>query len=281
MKANGDRVALITGAASGIGRATADRLRRLGFILALSDIAEERLRATEQELAARGATVLAVVADVSEAAACRRVAGAVDDRFGRIDVLVNSAGLIRPGTAEAVSDADIELELRVNLLGTINITRAVLPIMRRQNRGHIVNIASIAALTPVPGEAVYCASKYGVRGYSLSVVLELRHSPIHVSLIHPDSVETPMIAYEATHGGAPLGFSGTMLKPEDVTDAIVRALRTGKREIAVPRSRGRLITVGELFPWLRDIVIDRLERAGERELARRQAAEKSSHPEDR
>ena len=281
MKANGDRVALITGAASGIGRATADRLRRLGFILALSDIAEERLRATKQELAARGATVLAVVADVSEAAACRRVAGAVDDRFGRIDVLVNSAGLIRPGTAEAVSDADIELELRVNLLGTINITRAVLPIMRRQNRGHIVNIASIAALTPVPGEAVYCASKYDVRGYSLSVALELRHSPIHVSLIHPDSVETPMIAYEATHGGAPLGLSGTMLKPEDVTDAIVRALRTGKREIAVPRSRGRLITVGELFPWLRDIVIDRLERAGERELARRQAAEKSSHPEDR
>ena len=281
MKANGDRVALITGAASGIGRATADRLRRLGFILALSDIAEERLRATKQELAARGATVLAVVADVSEAAACRRVAGAVDDRFGRIDVLVNSAGLIRPGTAEAVSDADIELELRVNLLGTINITRAVLPIMRRQNRGHIVNIASIAALTPVPGEAVYCASKYDVRGYSLSVALDLRHSPIHVSLSHPDSVETPMIAYEATHGGAPLGLSGTMLKPEDVTDAIVRALRTGKREIAVPRSRGRLITVGELFPWLRDIVIDRLERAGERELARRQAAEKSSHPEDR
>jgi short-subunit dehydrogenase len=124
----------------------------------------------------------------------------------------------------------------------------------------------------LPGEAVHCASKYGVRGCSLLVALELRHSPIRISLIHPDSVETAMIAYEAAHGGAPLGFSGTMLQPRDVTDAIVRALWTGKREIAVPRTRGWLVTVGELFPWLRDMLIERLERAGERELERRRAA---------
>ena len=266
------QVAIITGAASGLGRASAERLQQLGFRLALADIDAERLEDARRVLEARGATVLALVTDVADAAACRRLIAAAAERFGHVDVLVNSAGVVRPGPADAVSDADVELELRVNLLGTINTTRAVLPILRRQSRGHIINVASMAALTPLPGEAVYCATKYGVRGFSLSVALELRHTPIRISLIHPDSVETPMLAYEAAHGGAPLGFSGVMLQPGDIADAVVRALRTGQREIAVPRLRGWLTTVGELFPWLRDRFIDRLERAGERELARRRGA---------
>lgn len=270
MKTTGDgnKVAIITGAASGIGRATAERLGGLGLKLALADIDAERLRATEHEIAARGATVLAVVTDVGDIVSCRRLVAAVSDRFGRVDVLVNSAGVVRPGNADTVSDADVEFELRVNLFGVINATRAVLPTMRQQNAGHIVAIASLAALTPLPGESVYCASKYGVRGFLLSVALELRHTPIRVSLIHPDMVDTPMMAYEASHDAAPLAFSGKILKPDDVAAAVLEALQTGRREIAVPRTRGWLITLVELFPPLRDALVDRLERAGERELAR-------------
>ncbi|MFI5365130.1 MAG: SDR family NAD(P)-dependent oxidoreductase [Candidatus Binatia bacterium] len=266
------KVAVVTGAASGIGRATAARLARLGFTLGLADLSAERLASAEQQLTATGATVVAVIADVSDIAACRQLAQTVYDRFGRIDVLINSAGVVRPGTVESSTDADVELELRVNLFGTINACRAVLPIMRRQGSGHIVNIASLAALTPVPGEAVYCASKYGVRGFSLALALELRHTPLRVSVIHPDSTETPMLAYEATHGGAPLSFSGTILRPEDIAEAVVRVLRTGKREISVPRSRGWLVRLGELLPPLRDAIIARLERTGARELARRRTA---------
>jgi NAD(P)-dependent dehydrogenase (short-subunit alcohol dehydrogenase family) len=264
-------VAIITGAASGIGRATAERFGGLGLALGLADLNQERLEATERDLAARGARVLSVVTDVSDIASCRRLVQAVENRFGRIDVLVNSAGVVRPALVEATTDADVELELRVNLFGVINTTRAVLPIMRRQNRGHIVNIASLAAVTPLPGEAVYCASKYGVRGFSLALAVELRHTPLRVSVVHPDSTETPMLAYEATHGGAPLSFSGKILQPDDITDAVVRALQTGKREISVPRSRGWLAMLGELVPPLRDLVVERLERAGARELARRRA----------
>ncbi len=145
----------------------------------------------------------------------------------------------------------------------------MLPVMRRQNAGHIVTIGSLAALTPVPGESVYCASKYGVRGFLLSVALELRRTPIRVSLIHPDMVDTPMLAYEARHdAAAALAFSGKILEPDDIAAAVVQALQTGRREIAVPRTQGWLITLGELFPALRDALLDRLERAGARELAR-------------
>jgi len=177
--------------------------------------------------------------------------------------------VVRPGTLDAVSDEDIDLELRVNLHGVINATRAVLPFLLRQGGGHIVNIASLAGLTPLPGEVVYCASKYGVRGFSLALALELRRSPVRVSVLYPDSTETAMLSYEATHGGAPLGFSGKILRPADVADAVVTALRTGKREISVPRSRGWLVRLGELIPPLRDALIDRLEETGRRELARR------------
>jgi short-subunit dehydrogenase len=251
------KAAVVTGAASGIGRATAERLSHLGFALALADLSAERLASSEEELAAAGVAVAAVVTDVSNIAACRRLMDTVYERFGRIDVLINSAGVVRPGPLETATDADVELELRVNLLGTINACRAVLPIMRRRGNGHIVNIASLAALTPVPGEAVYCASKYGVRGFSLALAMELRHSLLQVSVIYPDSTETPMLAYEATHGGAPLSFSGKILRPEDIAEAVVRALHTGKREISVPCSRGWLALLGELLPPLRDAIVER------------------------
>ncbi len=263
------KVALITGAASGIGRATAERLHHLGFSLGLVDIDRQRLPAMEREFTGRGAAVVAVAADVSDSAACRSVVDAVGDRLGRIDVAVNSAGVVRPGTVETVTDADVELELRVNLLGVINVCRAVLPVMRRHGSGHIVNIASLAALTPVPGEAVYCASKYGVRGFSLALALELRRTPLRVSVIYPDSTETPMLAYEAAHGGAALSFSGKILQPGDIADAVVQAVHTGRREISVPASRGWLALFGELLPSVRDVLIERFERAGARELSRR------------
>jgi short-subunit dehydrogenase len=263
------KVVAITGAASGIGRETAERFHQLGFALGLVDIDQERLQAAEQALAARGATVVGVMADVSDAEGCRQFVDVIAERLGRIDIMVNSAGVVRPATVDALTDADVERELHVNLLGVINVCRAVLPVMRPQGSGHIVNIASLAALAPVPGEAVYCASKYGVRGFSLALALELRRSPLRVSIIYPDSTETPMLAYEATHGAPPLSFSGKILQPGDVADAVVRAVQTGKREISVPASRGRLAMLGELLPALRDALIDRLERAGARELARR------------
>jgi 3-oxoacyl-[acyl-carrier protein] reductase len=265
-------VAIIVGAASGIGRATAERCARLGLAVGLADIDQERLQVAADEMAAGGAVVASVVTDVGDIIACRRLVDVVVGCLGRIDVLVNSAGVVRPGAVDSVADADVEFELRVNLLGVINMCRAVLPVMRRQGRGHIVNIASLAAVVPVPGEAVYCATKYGVRGFSLALALELRHTPLRVSVIHPDSTETPMLAYESTHGGAPLSFSGKVLQVEDVAAAVIRALQTGKREIAVPRSRGWLALAGELLPAARDLLIDRFERAGARELARRRGA---------
>lgn len=270
------KVAAITGAASGIGRETAECFYHFGFALGLVDIDQERLQATEREFAARGATVVGVIGDVSDIETCRQLVDLIYDRLGRIDIMVNSAGVVRPGSIDTLTDADVERELRVNLLGVINVCRAVLPAMRRQGSGHIVNIASLAALTPVPGEAVYCASKYGVRGFSLALALELRRSPLRVSIIYPDSTETPMLAYEATHGGAPLSFSGKILQPRDIADAVVRAVQTGKREISVPASRGWLAMLGELLPALRDALIGRFERAGARELARRRARDEES-----
>jgi 3-oxoacyl-[acyl-carrier protein] reductase len=221
-----DQVALVTGGSSGIGLAIAQALVNAGMRVVVVGRNRTRLRAAAGELLAgaqgeseeRGATsrVLAVTADVSKPGEVRRAVQQTLTRFGRIDVLVNNAGISGRGRVEDLSERDWDRVLSVNLRGAFLCARAVLPSMKRQRRGYIVNISSLAGKIGMAGSAAYCASKFGLVGLSQSLGEEGAQWNIRATAICPAYVNTPMVR------GAPVDPS-RMIQPQDIA-ATVRYL---------------------------------------------------------
>jgi 3-oxoacyl-[acyl-carrier protein] reductase len=162
-----------------------------------------------------------------------------------------------------VPDVAVDSQIDVNLKGVVHGVRAVVPGMMAQGRGHIVNVASLAALAPVSGLALYCASKHAVRGYSLSVALELRSHGIAVTVVCPDAVQTPMLDIQRDVDAAALTFSGPrVLTPREVSEGIVRALDERPLEVLLPPSRGWMAKVASLAPGLGRVMEPLLRRQG-------------------
>ncbi len=180
--------------------------------------------------------------------------------MGKVDVLINVAGYLLPGyIADADADA-VHRHIDVNTKGTIFGTQTAARHMLARGDGHIINIASLAALAPVPGIGLYSASKYAVRGFSLAVAQELRPRGVAVTVVCPDAVQTPMLDLQVGYKEAAMTFSGArFLTVEDVADAIMRrALPRRPLEVYVPRSRALLARVADLLPrtalWLRPLL---------------------------
>ena len=186
------RVALVTGAGAGIGRATATLLGGRGAAVALFDMNEERLRATADSLAAAGIRVLALQGSATNSADCTDAAAACVEQLGRIDILVNNIGgsLIPVMPMWEVSDEQWNLMMDVNLKSAFNFCRAVIPYMLQRGSGRIVNIASTAGKEGNPHTAAYCAAKAGVIGMTKSLGKELATLGILVNAVTPAVVET-------------------------------------------------------------------------------------------
>jgi short-subunit dehydrogenase len=176
-------------------------------------------------------------------------------RAGHLDVWVNNAGVIVTGPAWEQDDAARRLMIEVNALGTINGTIAALEAMRgpdgKSGGGHIVNIVSLAGLSAVAGEAVYAASKHAAIGFSLSTMADLRAAGVRnidISCICPDGIWTPMLYDKLDDPAAALSFSGTLLQPAEVVDAVRKVLDKPRLVTAVPPLRGALCRLGDTFP---------------------------------
>jgi short-subunit dehydrogenase len=174
-------VALVTGASSGIGKATALALRKAGY----------RVFGTSRKAAAAGPDgITMLVCDVTDDDSVRRMVDEVLQRAGGIDLLVNNAGIGLLGGAEESSSAQAQALFDVNVFGVLRVTNAVLPTMRRQRNGRIINMSSILGLIPSPYNALYAATKHAVEGYSESLDHELRTSGIRVVLVEPGLTRT-------------------------------------------------------------------------------------------
>ncbi len=204
--------ALVTGGSSGIGLAIARMLHEEGYGLTLASRTEAKV-----EAAAAGLGALAVAADLSREEDCLRVVAEHRERFGGLDVLVNSAGLGIGGTVEALQTKHIDLQLGVNLRGLLLVTREALPLLK-ESRGWIVNLASIAGTIPTPGLTVYGATKAAVIALTRSQNLELDGAGVRAIALCPGFVDTPMAEWS---GIAP----AEMIRPDDCAEVVRMCLR--------------------------------------------------------
>ena len=207
-----ERAALVTGGSSGIGLAIARMLRDEGYGLTLVSRRKEKIEAAASELGAH-----ALAADVGDADECARAVAAHRDTFGRLDVLVNSAGVGIAGTVEDLNAKHFDLQVGVNLRGLFLVTQAAIPLLR-ESHGLVVNLASIAGTLPTPGLATYGATKAAVISLTKSLNEELDGDGVRAIAICPGFVDTPMAEWSGLAGDE-------MIQPEDCAEVVRMCLR--------------------------------------------------------
>jgi 3-oxoacyl-[acyl-carrier protein] reductase len=218
-----DRVSLVTGASRGIGRAIARELASRGATVLAAARDQEKLAAVVAEIVAEGGKALAVSLDVADPASVEQAFDAILKTHGRLDHLVNNAGIIRDNLVLRMKPEDWRLVLDTNLTGAFLCTQAALRPMLKQRAGRIVNVTSVVGLTGNPGQANYAASKAGLVGLTRSVAREVASRSITVNAVAPGFIETDMTAAmtdkarEAVASQIPLGRVG---QPEDVAGAV-------------------------------------------------------------
>jgi len=225
------RVVAITGASSGIGRATALRLARDGAAIALCARRQDRLDDVGREIVAAGGTALPIVADVTSDQAMQDFVARIVDRFGRLDVMMCNAGYGVYGESEGIAPEQMRELMNVNYFGTFFAARAALPVFKRQNSGHLIVVSSIVGQRGIPFMGAYSATKFAQVGLAECIRAELLDTPIHVSVVFPISTETEFFQVMTRQSGFATRASGPRQTPADVAEAIARALDRPRPEI--------------------------------------------------
>ena len=259
-------VAVVTGAASGIGAALADTLAAKGCHLALADVDEPGLQAVASRARRSGVAVSAHRLDVSDDGAVAAFPEAVIAEHGRVSLLVNNAGVALGGTFEQVSAADFEWLFSVNFWGVVRMTRAFLPALKREPASQIVNLSSIFGIIAPPRQVAYASSKFAVRGFSEALRHELAGSPVGVTVVHPGGVRT---AIAANARRAPMSDAERAveeklwtrllrLPPEEAAARIARAIERREQRVLVGRDAAQIAAIQRLFPVTYWRVLSRL-----------------------
>lgn len=234
------KIAAITGAGAGIGRALARRLNREGCELHLSDINAEALSETVSSLERTDIPAHQQVLDVADKTAVHGWADAVAARSGHVDIVINNAGVALMSAVEDCDYDNLEWLMGINFWGVVHGTQAFLPLLRRAERGHIVNMSSIFGLIGVPTQSAYNAAKFAVRGYTEALRQEMRGTAIHVCCVHPGGIRTGIA--RTARGGDPAltpeerGQEFERLartSPEDAAAKIVRAIEKRKSRLLI------------------------------------------------
>lgn len=256
-----DRHVLVTGGSSGIGLALVRRLVSMGARVSTVALDNEDLERLRGERDLGGLCVAA--ADVSDREQTFGAIASCVERHGPVEVLVTSAGIVRPGYFMDLADSEFEREIRVNYLGTVWAVRAVVPSMIERRSGSIVAISSFAALLGVFGMGAYTPSKYAVRGLMETLRLELKPHGIHVACVFPTDVDTPMLAAEVPlHPPEQDAMQGTVkpVSPEVVVDAILDGLARKRPRIYPGRTTPLLARIVGAAPEVTARVNERLIR---------------------
>ena len=243
-----DKVVMITGASSGIGRGLAIELARQGASLGLMARREDLLSEIVSEIRANNGTALSLPANVNDADCVRRQADRFRSEVGPIDVLIANAGIGDARRAVDLQPARVANVINVNLLGAINSVAAVLPEMAERGSGQLVAISSLAAYRGLPKSAAYCASKAGLSCFFESLRVDLMNSGVAVTIIHPGFIKTPLTA--GRHAKMPF-----LMELEDAVNKIIRAIEKQKKSYAFPWQLASIVRLGMVMP---NFVYDRI-----------------------
>ncbi len=254
-----DPVAMVTGASSGIGAATARLFASHGYRTVLAARRFQRLEALAEEIQAAGGQSIAIETDVSQWSSIQALARETLDRFGQVDVLVNNAGLGRIGWLEELDPIeDIAAQIQVNLIGLIQLSHTILPHMIARRQGHIINMISLAGLVATPTYSIYAASKFGVRGFSNALRREVGVWGIQVSAIYPGAVTTEFTEHAGIHRKTGITTPKSLrLSAEEVAQAIYGLVNRPRRSLVIPRKMIWLVWLAQVLPGFADWFIQR------------------------
>jgi short-subunit dehydrogenase len=263
---------VVTGASSGVGAAAARRFGSEGARVVLAARSVGALEAVAREI---GERALVVPTDVSDPDQARALVERALEATGSLHVLVNNAGYNHRGPVVESDPEELARIVDVNLRGPILLTRFALPSLLQQQRAAVVNVASIAGQVPLPGEATYSATKFGLRGFSMALAEELRGTSVRVSIVSPGPIETGFLT-DDLDAVPDVVFSQPMSSAEEVARAVLDCAADGRLERTIPRLSGVLATAGYLVPDLPRLLRPLLEQQGRRAKERYRA--RRAHP---
>lgn len=260
MKALDQKVAVITGASSGIGVYIAKRLAKEGMRLALVSRSQDKLERVAREINPDPQWVLPIAADITDSEALRGVVSRVENHFGSLDVLVNNAGLEITSLLEDLTEDEIAQLVNVNLTAQIQFARLVLPGMLRRGSGHVVNVSSMAAKLPTAYHSVYASAKAGLSAFTRAWRTEYHNHGVSGSVLLLGAVDkVGMMQQMQLDSGSKPPAASPLASPESVAQAVVTAVRRDKIEMTVMPGPGKLMSVlTEMFPSLGQVMVKKL-----------------------
>jgi NADP-dependent 3-hydroxy acid dehydrogenase YdfG len=253
-------VVAITGASAGIGRATALRLARDGASIAICARRLDRLEAVAEEIRSAGGTALAVVADVTRPSDMEAFVNAAVGAFGRLDVMMCNAGFGLYGEIDRVAPEQMQSIMDVNFFGTFHAVRAALPVFRRQGHGHTIIVSSIVGKRGIPFMGPYSATKFAQVGLAECLRAEVEGTGLHVSVVYPVSTETEFFTVMTGKSGFATRASGPRQSPDNVAEAVARAIRKPVPEIYPYRLAKGLAVLNAVAPGFCDRLTKRWRR---------------------
>lgn len=252
------RIAVVTGAGSGIGRATALLLAQRGCRLAISDVNTEGLAATAGLIEAAGGQVVQHRVDVADRQAMQRYADDVVAALGGAHIVINNAGVALSQTVADMDHDDWEWVMGINFWGVVYGTHVFLPHLLAAEEGHIVNISSLFGIIGVPTQAAYCASKFAVRGFNESLRGELVGTRVHLTSVHPGGIDTNIAAAarfsSAPDGGTDKAAAVAQFKkaaintPEHAAQQIVKGIERNRKRVVIGGDAKFISSIERLFP---------------------------------
>jgi short-subunit dehydrogenase len=257
-----DKTVIITGGSEGVGAATARAFADVGANLVLVARTRKNLEQIAAELREK-TRVEIVPMDVSDADACANLFKKADYELGAVHVLVNNAGYHQRGSVESVAADDLGKMIDVNLKAPVMLCRMAIPYMKAAGEGAIINVASLAGRTPVPGAATYSASKFGLRAFTFALAEELAGTDIKLAALSPGPIDTGFIMSNIDNV-TDLTFSQPLSTAEECAAEILKLCTNDKRERSMPPVSGFLTTLTYLFPGIGRLMRPVLERKGRR-----------------
>ena len=254
-----NKVVLITGASSGIGKQTAIEFAKLGSNIILVARRKNKLEQVENELKQFNVNTLVCACDVSKKDQVEELSKIVLQKFDSIDILVNNAGFAIYGSVSDLSIDEIESQMETNYFGMIYCVKNFLPLMLKKKSGHIVNVASVGASFSVPGVSSYCATKFAMLGFSEGLKHELYGTGVGLTVVSPIMVRTPLFEHPSFTNFSKFS-TGVSLSSETVAKTIIKASNSSRLEIVVPSVARAVIWFKQTFPFLINPIIGRIFR---------------------